>query len=471
LAQGEVLGLIGANGAGKSTLMNVLGGVVHPDSGEIHVGGELVQMRNPRQSQALGIAFVQQEVATFATLSVVDNLFITDFPTASGVVRRGEMRTRAEAVLQRLGCSFGPDDIIEDLSTGDRQMVTIARALLSQPKVIILDEPTSSLSLTEKGRLFQVLETLRAEGVSFIYISHFLDEIFKVCQRVTVMRNGRVAGAGRISDVTHGQVVDWMIGEGSNHQPIARDSAQIGDTALEVRGLTREGVLTDIDLTLRRGEIVGIWGLMGSGRTELARAVAGLDPVDGGTVRVQGGRGLVAVKRSHLLRHIGLVPEDRRQEGLFLPMSVQRNIGMSSLHLLSRLGIVSKRREVALADRFTKQLSIKISTSQQQVRTLSGGNQQKVVIARSVALAPPVFVLDEPMRGLDIGAKAQIRAVIAELAEAGTAVLVIDSELQELTLVADRFIVLHRGRVVGEWPRGTSETTLMAMAAGAELVS
>lgn len=471
LDQGEVLGLVGANGAGKSTLMNVLGGVIHPDSGDIRVAGELVHIRNPRQSQALGIAFVQQEVATFGTLSVVDNLFITDFPVSGPVIRRTEMRRRSEAVLQRLGCSFGPDDIMDDLSTGDRQMVTIARALLSNPKVIILDEPTSSLSLTERQRLFQMLKTLRAEGVSFVYISHFLDEVFSVCQRVTVMRNGRVAGAGRIRDVTLDQVVEWMIGGTADHQPLHRSAAATGDPVLEVRGLQRDGVLTDIDLTVRRGEIVGIWGLMGSGRTELARAIVGLDHMDGGTILIDDGRGLAAVKRSRRQRHIGFVPEDRRQEGLFLPMSVPRNIGMASLRVLSRFGMVSGNRESRLADRFIEQLGIKMSSKQQQVRTLSGGNQQKVVLARWLALAPPVFILDEPMRGLDIGAKAQIRALIAELADGGAAIVVIDSELQELRLLADRFIVLHRGRIAGECPRDTPENALMAMAAGAGLAA
>lgn len=410
LDEGEVLALIGANGAGKSTLMNVLGGVVHPDSGEIQVGGEAVTIRNPRQSQALGIAFVQQEVATFATLSVVDNLFITDFPTAGPVIRRNAMLEQAQRILQRLGCTFGPDDIIEDLSTGDRQMVTIARALLSNPKVIILDEPTSSLSLTEKERLFQVLDTLRGEGVSFIYISHFLDEIFRVCQRVMVMRNGRVSGSGMVADVTLDKVVNWMIGESASHLAIEREIETTGKPLLEVRSLHRTGVLADVNFSVRKGEIVGIWGLMGSGRTELARAVIGLDHVDGGEVLIDLGGGFEPVKKSHRHRHIGLVPEDRRQEGLFLPMSVKRNIGMASLGVLSRMGMVSRRRENALADRFIKQLGIKITGRQQQVRTLSGGNQQKVVVARSVALAPPVFILDEPMRGLDIGAKAQIRS-------------------------------------------------------------
>ena len=467
LEKGEILGLVGANGAGKSTLMNVLGGVTQADSGTIRVDGEIVNIKKPKHSQDLGIAFVQQEVATFATLSVVDNLFITDFPSRISVIDKKEMNKRALEVLSRLGCAFGPEDIVEELSTGDRQIVTIARALLSGPRIIILDEPTSSLSLSEKERFFRVLETLRLEGVSFIFISHFLDEIFAACQRVVVMRNGRVSGAGLISEITMSQVVNWMIGHEADYEPLNRDPGKIGSASLEVRGLQRNGVLNDINLTVHRGEIVGIWGLMGSGRTELARAISGLDRIDSGNILIDSGSGLKELNSSQRKNLVGHVPEDRRKEGLFLPISVSRNIGMASLSILARLGFVSRKRETKLAKGFIDRLGIKISDIDQKVATLSGGNQQKVVIARWVALAPPVYVLDEPMRGLDIGAKTQIRELISELADAGMAILVIDSELQELRLVADRYIVLDRGRIVGNFPRDTSEKILMSFAAGA----
>lgn len=471
LNAGEVLGLIGANGAGKSTLVNVLAGLLRPDAGTIAINGGLVDFRNPRDAQRSGIAFVQQEIATFATLTVADNIFITDFPHRGPLIQRSEMRSRAQEMLERLGCDFGVDDSVETLSTGDRQMVTIARALMSEPSVLILDEPTSSLSVSEKNRLFSVLSQLRTEGVSFIFISHFLSEVFAICDRVMVMRNGVVAGEGTVSSVSMEQAVAWMIGESITEPVAERSVQQFDEVVLQVAGLRRAGVLNDISFSARRGEIIGIWGLMGSGRTELARALVGLDPTDSGSVAIDAGSGLREQRPSRRKDLCGYVPEDRRQEGLFLPMSVQRNISMIGLTTLSRLGFLINRKEAALAGQFIDRLGIKVSNASQVVSTLSGGNQQKVVLARWVAVGPPVYVLDEPMRGLDIGAKAQIRELIAELASAGMAILVIDSELSELKLIADRYLVMRRGSIVGELDAGSDERTLMALAAGAEVTT
>jgi ABC-type sugar transport system ATPase subunit len=466
LNRGEILGLIGANGAGKSTLVNILAGVVTADAGRMTIDGETVVLRNPREAQLRGIAFVQQEIATFASMSVADNLFLTGFPTAKGLIDRKEVQRLANGILTRLGCAFGPDDAVETLSTGDRQMVTIARAMLADPKVLILDEPTSSLSATEKERFFEVVRALSKDGVSVIFISHFLDEVFTICDRVTVMRNGRHAGSGDTSTVTMDDVIQWMIGSSAKAEPVLRSGNPPGDVVLEVRDLTRHGLLEGVSLSARRGEIIGVWGLMGSGRTELVRAIVGLDPIDSGEVLVNLRSKLVSLRGSRRQRHIGYVPEDRRQEGLFLPMSVQRNISMSSLRSVTTLGFVRSTREARVADTFIERFGIKVSGRSQRVSTLSGGNQQKVVISRWVALAPPVYILDEPMRGLDIGAKAQIRDLIVELADQGIAVIVIDSELQELQLVADRYVIMRRGRVVAERGKGTSDTELMSLAAG-----
>lgn len=471
LDAGEVLGLIGANGAGKSTLVNVLAGLLRPDSGTLEVNGKVVDFRNPREAQRAGIAFVQQEIATFATLTVADNIFITDFPHRGPIIQRGVMRKRAKETLERLGCDFSVDDQVETLSTGDRQMVTIARALMSEPSVLILDEPTSSLSVSEKNRLFGVIDQLRREKVAFIFISHFLSEVFAICDRVMVMRNGEVAGEGAVGRVSTDEAVAWMIGESVDHQPLQRSLGNTDDIVLQVSDLERSGVLNDINFTARRGEIIGIWGLMGSGRTELARALVGLDPVDSGSIAIDDGKGLRPQRSSRRKDLCGYVPEDRRQEGLFLPMSVQRNISMIGLNSLSRLGVLVSRRESRLADQFIERLQIKVYSRAQQVSTLSGGNQQKVVLARWVAVGPPVYVLDEPMRGLDISAKAQIRDLIAELADSGIAVVVIDSELSELRLVADRYIVMRRGSIVGELDRDADERELMALAAGAEVTA
>jgi len=468
LTKGEVLGLIGANGAGKSTLVNVLAGILKPDSGTIEIHGEQIEVRSPREAQLKGIAFVQQEIATFATLTVAENIFIQDFPTHRTLLKRGEMRTKSREMLDRLGCYFGVDDDVETLSTGDRQMVTIARALMSNPSVLILDEPTSSLSVNEKNRLMTVVKQLRDQGVTFIFISHYLSEVFSICDRIVVMRNGVVAGSGTIAEVTMQQAVEWMIGAANSQQPTRRSNMELGDVALDVRNLNRLGVLDDVSFQARRGEVVGVWGLMGSGRTELARALVGLDPVDSGTVAILEGSELLPKRSSRRRNLFGYVPEDRRQEGLFLPLSVKQNIGIVGLKGLSRFGLVLRKKENSLAEQFIKRLGIRVSNMDQQVRTLSGGNQQKVVLARWVAVGPPVYVLDEPMRGLDIGAKAQIRELISELASAGMTIVVIDSELSELKLVADRYIVMRRGRVVAELGHDADEHNLMSVAAGAE---
>lgn len=468
LERGEVLGLIGANGAGKSTIVNILAGVLRPDSGTIKIDGEQVDFRNPRDAQRQGISFVQQEIATFATLSVVDNIFMTNFPTSGPLIKRAQMRKRAQEILDHLGCDFGIDDVVESLSTGDRQMVTIARALMSSPSVIILDEPTSSLSVTEKNRLFSVLENLKEQGVSFIFISHFLSEVFSICDRIMVMRNGQLAGTDHTSNLETDQAVEWMVGNASSAAQASTQNKALGEVVLEVENLDIEGALSQVSFSARRGEVVGIWGLMGSGRTELARALVGLDSLGKGRIAIHDGTALRPQSASRRKKLCGYVPEDRRQEGLFLPMSVQRNISMIGLKAISSWGLLVTKREVSLAEKFIERLGIKVSHRSQRVGTLSGGNQQKVVLARWVAVGPPIYILDEPMRGLDIGAKAQIRELIAELADSGAAIVVIDSELSELKLVADRYVVLRRGEVVGQLEGDADELTLMSLAAGAK---
>lgn len=463
LHRGEVLGLVGANGAGKSTLMNVLSGVLAPDDGSIEINGQIATIKNPKDTQSLGVAFVQQEVATFPNLSVLDNLFMPHFPAGKILLRRKEMRRRAMVVLRRLGCSFSLDEEVNELSTGDRQMVTIARALLAEPQVIILDEPTSSLSGPEKKQLFAIIRSLQAEGVSFIYISHFLEEILEISNRITVMRNGEVVSNVGTDGLTHERIVEWMMGK-AIPVPTKLGHKELGKPILEVRDLTRDGVLEAVTLSVRSGEVVGLWGLMGSGRTELARAIIGIDPVDAGSVSVDIGTGLAKISRAARQKHIGLVPEDRRGEGVFLPLSVKANIALGSLSRLRRFGLMSKKMEAALAQRYISELGIKVASSSQVIGTLSGGNQQKAVVARSAALAPKLFILDEPMRGLDVNAKAQMRALIAKMAEGGTGVLVIDSEMDELRLVADRFVVLHRGRVSGECRSDVADSVLMGLA-------
>jgi ABC-type sugar transport system ATPase subunit len=465
---GEAVALIGANGAGKSTLMNVLGGNLQADEGEIRIGGQVVSIHSPLAATANGIAFVHQEMAMLPTMTVAENIHVSSFPTRTGFIDRRAMDAATSEVLTRLGCHFTPDTRVQVLSTGDRQMVEIARALLSKPSIIIFDEPTSSLTSREKARLFDVIRTLKAEGVTIIYITHFLDEIFSVCERATVLRAGSTVGGGMLSELTPNDIVHMMIGDVEVDARSARHHVQLGEVVLRVSGLNRRGVLKDIDFSLHKGEVLGLWGLLGSGRTEVARAIIGLDPIDGGLIELNTGGGLRSVRPREAQRWIGMVTEDRRNEGLLLPMSVKQNMSVANLRgLLSRWKLIDNRRETELAEHFVDRLNIVIANLGQPVKTLSGGNQQKVVVGRWLELNPPIFIMDEPTRGLDVGAKAEIRRIIFELAESGAAVLVISSEIEEMMALADRYLVMNRGQIISELPGTSTRNELMGAAAGA----
>lgn len=461
---GEAVALMGANGAGKSTLMNILGGVISNDTGRVTINGQEIHLRSPRDAAANGIAFVHQELTMFPTMTVAENIFIDDLPTTKGFIRRADMLREAETLLNRVGCKIAPQTTVEQLSIGDRQLVEIARALRHNARIIIFDEPTSSLSAPEREKLFGVIRGLKAEGAAIIYITHFLEEIFTVCEKITVMRNGETVWASPMAEVNPAQVVHLMLGiaeaEGRLRDPVT-DS---GDTLLEVKGLQREGALQDINFTMRRGEIVGLWGLLGSGRTELLRALIGLDPVDDGQIiwHESGQARPISPKKLHA--HVGIVTEDRRGEGILLPVSVAQNIALPSLRsMLNRWRLVSPSKEATLADDMIDRLQIKVHGRQQAVGTLSGGNQQKVVFGRWLATNPQLFLLDEPTRGLDVSAKAEIMRLVVELAEQGVSCLIVSSELQELMRVCDRYLIISRGRLVDELP-GTADTASLMQA-------
>lgn len=467
---GEAHALIGANGAGKSTLMNILGGVIRADSGEILIGGKPVTIHSPLEATAHGIAFVHQEMAMLPTMTVAENMHIADFPTQAGLISRRTMIERTRPVLRRLGCQFSPDTLVQYLSTGDRQMVEIARALLSHPTIIIFDEPTSSLTSREKARLFEVIRGLKAEGVTIIYITHFLDEVFQICERATVLRSGETVGSGLMNELTPEQIVHMMIGDLDvevHEKPLTTER---GEPVLRITRLNREGILKDITFTLHRGEVLGLWGLLGSGRTEVARAIIGLDPIDSGQIEIYDGQKLRPVRPSEAQRWIGMLTEDRRDEGLLLPMSVKQNMSLANLRgLASRWMLIRDDEETQQAARLVKRLNIIISNLGQPVRTLSGGNQQKVIVGRWLQVSPPIFIMDEPTRGLDVGAKAEIHNIILELAAAGTAILVISSEIEEMTALCQRYLVMNRGQIVKELPGNASQNELMAAAAGVEM--
>jgi ABC-type sugar transport system ATPase subunit len=458
---GRVTALVGANGAGKSTLMNILGGIVARDTGEIIVAGRQVALRTPIESLHAGIGFVQQELNSLPTMSISENIFIDAFPHKFGGIDYQECNRRSQVLLQRLGCDLNPSAIVGELSVGDRQLVEIARALRRDPKLLIFDEPTSSLSRRERERLFEVIRGLRVEGVAIIYISHFLDEIFEISDELAVMRNGRTVFSGESGSLNERDLIRHMMGARENEAPLQRRRPADSSELVRIQGLGRGDSLKDVTLTLKAGEVVGLWGLLGSGRTELLRALVGLDPVDNAALSwCERGR-TIPITPSELYRHAGFVTEDRRGEGLFLGMSVGDNIVMPNLGAISRLGLVLGGEQRRAAGAMIARLGIKVSGQEQRVATLSGGNQQKVVFARWLASAPKLLLLDEPTRGLDVDAKTEILRLVNELADAGTAVLMVSSELEELTRACDRYLVMIRGRIVSELPSSATREELV----------
>jgi ABC-type sugar transport system ATPase subunit len=451
--RGEALALMGANGAGKSTLMNVLGGVVPADCGQIFIDGQSVAIRSPRDAADNGIAFVQQELNVAPSMSVAENISMTKFPLRWGLIDKAAMRARAVALLERLGCTFDADDKVDSLGIGDRQMVEIAAALAREPKIIIFDEATSSLTNREKRKLFEAIARLKRQDVTILYVTHFLDEIFEICERVVVLRDGATAGAGPISAFTPSNVVHMMLGTKHSQDRLGPLRSIEGSSRLSVKGLSRGRSIEDVSFSLRPGEVVGLWGLLGSGRTETVRALVGLDDIDAGEIAYDNGQGLRAIAPSELHRHVGFVTEDRRREGLLLSQSVAFNLSLASLpDLLNGAGTIDRKKEASLVERLIGRLGIKVSGPLQRVGTLSGGNQQKVVFGRWLATEPRLFFLDEPTRGLDVGAKNEILTLITELAKTGASVLLISSEVEELMRVCDRYLVMSHGRLVAELP-------------------
>lgn len=467
---GEVLAIVGENGAGKSTLMKVLAGAIQPDEGIVRIGGAEVDISSPKRSQELGIGIIFQELSLVDALTVGENIYLGDLPRTKGLrwkVDWKELWSRTEVLLERVGVRVRPQTPVRNLSVAQKQLVEIARALARNVRVLILDEPTSSLTSQETETLFDIIASLRERGVGIIYISHRLEEVFAIAQRVTVLRDGRMVGTVDIDDATHEGLVSMMVGRDLSHL-FVRAKESYGPPFLEARGLRRAGVLEDIDFEVRPGEIVGIAGLVGSGRTELIRCLFGADPIDAGQITLGGEPVRIRSPRDAVRLGIGLVPEDRKLQALFLGMAVRENI---SVPVLSRLGSTpafpSRARERGLANQFINNLQIRTPTMEQRVAALSGGNQQKVIIARWLATNPRVLFLDEPTRGIDVGAKAEVHGLIAQLAEQGVAIVMVSSELPEILGMSHRVVVMREGRLVANIPRAdATEELIMAAATG-----
>jgi ribose transport system ATP-binding protein len=460
LNAGEVHALVGENGAGKSTLIKLITGVHRPDEGQVHYLGEPVLFARPRDAQAAGISTIYQEVNLVPLRSVAGNLFLGREPTNRiGLISYRRMNRQAREVLLRYGISVDVRRPLGELGLGVQQMIAVARALSTDARVVIMDEPTSSLEPREVDRLVEVIELLRRQQIAVLYVTHKLDEVFRFCQRVTVLRDGRVVHSGPVADTTRLRLVATMLGRDvadvREHGATSfseEHHAASGEPVLRAEALTRRPLLDGVSLDVHPGEVVGLAGLLGSGRTETAKAVFGADPVDSGNVRV----GADATKpprrwspAAAIRRGLAMVPEDRAAEGIIGDLSVRDNIVLAALPRLTRAGFLSDRRQDKLVDTFVKRLQIKLSSPDQKVRELSGGNQQKVLLARMLCLNPKVLILDEPTRGIDVGAKAEIQALIDELAAHGLGVLLISSELEEVVEGADRVLVLRDGAVVG----------------------
>ncbi len=466
---GQVMGLVGENGAGKSTLLKVLAGAVLADEGTIDVDGETVSFRNPRDSQRAGIAVIYQELMLAEHLSIAENVYAGREPASRwGTVDFRTMRRNTAELLAELGIKASPTDEVGRLNVARRQMVEIAKALSMDARLIVMDEPTSSLTEDEVETLLDLVRGLRARGVSVVYVSHRMREIFAVADAITVMRDGALIGVKRVDEVTPDQVVNMMVGRDLLDVYGVRSSPRpAGTPVLEVRNLQAGPRVQDVSFSVAAGEIVGMAGLIGAGRSETALAVFGEGRVTSGSVFVDGKAVQRRNAREAIAAGIAYVPEDRKQQGLFLGLPIRSNISSACLDDMCTNGVVSTRKDRALAHRMSKDLQVKAASSEVSVGTLSGGNQQKVVLARWLARQPRVLILDEPTRGVDIGAKAEIYRLIRTIAADGVAVLMISSELPEVLGLADRVLVMREGRLVGEFGYGEAdEQQVMALATG-----
>jgi rhamnose transport system ATP-binding protein len=464
---GEAHALVGENGAGKSTLVKILAGVYQPDTGSLFIDGSPVLLHGPADAQTAGIAVIYQEPTLFPDLSVEENIFMGRQPMRSGRrIDRRLMRSEAMALFERLGVRLDPGRVCRGLSIADQQIVEIGKALSLNARVIVMDEPTAALSVTEVGRLFDVVRTLRAAGAAVLFISHRLEEVFAICQRVTVMRDGRHVLTRELAGLTTDDLVRAMVGREMVQRP-AGERGTPGDPVLKVEHLTREGVFIDISLDVRAGEIVALAGLVGSGRSEVARAIFGIDRYDAGSVLMQG-RGLHrASPTAAMAAGIGFVPEDRRQQGLVMDMSVQQNVALASLGRLRKAGLIRAAAERAFAADWAVRLKLKYGKLTDPVSRLSGGNQQKTVLAKWLGRKPVLLIVDEPTRGIDIATKAEVHELLVQLARDGVAVLVISSELPEVLRLGDRILVMREGRLTAEFAHAeVSEEKIMAAATG-----
>jgi inositol transport system ATP-binding protein len=476
---GEILGLLGENGAGKSTLLKILSGVQPASAGRIILDGAEFRPDNPQDAKRLGIATIYQELSLIPTLTVAENIFIGRAPVGRfGIVDWRRMRNEARSIIAGVGLTIDPETLVSALSVAEQQLVEIARALSLKSRLIIMDEPTSALTETEVSRLLAIMDRLRRDGVAIMFVTHRLEEASSICDRMTVLRDGKLAGHlnREGGPIPLPRIIEKMVGRAASElyaRPSLRNAA--GAVRLSVRGLRTERdpeaphaiVLDGVDLNIRAGEILGVAGLVGSGRTEMARAIFGADAITAGTITLDGRPIAPASPADAIALGIGLVPEDRKRQAIFAALGILANFSIAALDAFSNgLGIMAEKREREALAEYKKMLSIRMASAEQTIDGLSGGNQQKVILARWLARDPKILIVDEPTRGVDVGAKAEVHQILVALAARGIGVMMISSELPEVLAVSDRIVTMRQGRITGEMPAiEATEEKLMALMA------
>ena len=469
LNDGEIHALVGENGAGKSTLMNILSGVLSKDKGEILIDGKEVDISDTNVAKKYGISFIHQELSDWPELTVMDNIFMNNEIKNGIFLDKAKMRKKCIELLARFDLDINPKTKVSELSVGQRQMMEIAKANLNKVNVLILDEPTSALTNNEIDKLFKLIKRLRDKNVSMIYISHRMEEIFSLTNKITVMRDGKSVSVMDTNKTDEREVVSYMVGRDIGDFYPEMD-AEISDVKIELKNFNREGFFKDINIKAKKGEVLGISGLMGAGRTEIMRSVFGLDPKDSGEVFIDGKKIEIKNPADAIKNKIGFVTENRQEEGLILDESIRENISLLNFEKFSKNSFIDKAKEKNLSDNLVDSFKVKTQSSESKISDLSGGNQQKVVFAKWYAIGPEILILDEPTKGVDVGAKREIYDLIKELTKKAVSIILISSDLPELISLSNRIYVIHEGKIQGELlKKDASQEKIMTLATGGRL--
>jgi ABC-type sugar transport system ATPase subunit len=463
---GEVHGLVGENGAGKSTLIKILGGIIQRDRGRIVYKGEKIEFDNPHDSQNKAIAVIHQEPAMLPHLSIMENIYMGRIPKRFGLVKWAELEKNTKKVLDMVGLDRDPTVLVKNLNTSHRQLVDIAKALSINANLVIMDEPNSSLTELETRRLFEVIRKLKEKNVSVVYVSHKIEEVLEIADRISVLRDGNYIGTIDKEDATIDKIINMMVGRELKREVTKKGEIEEGDILLEVRNLTGNG-FRNVSFTVRKGEIVGFTGLVGAGRSETVRSIYGADEYSRGEIYLGGKPVKFKSEQEAIKNGLAMLPEDRMLQSIFSEMKILHNISMSQLPWISKLGIIINRKEEEIANRFVDRLAIKLSSLHERITSLSGGNQQKTILARWLATQPKLLILDEPTHGIDVGAKAEIYSIIRGIAKDGIGIILISSELPEIIALSHSVVVMHEGKITGIFKKSeVNQDKLMAYATG-----